>query len=152
MRHTRALVAFSLFLIAGCEEKGPGNINVIIESAGKHPVNGQYVSFLEVKGNDAGKLRLWFGSANKPIVSSTVMDLHEGWFVYGESQTRFWVFDGDATLKMLEYSGSPGDERQTNRVYAPDEIPKKILPRLGNRGNVLLSPRSEHPGHSCLHI
>ncbi len=103
---------------------------MIIESVGKHPVNGLYVSYLEVKENDAGKLRLWFGSANLPQASSVDMDLHKGWFVYGESQTRFWVSDGGDILKLLEYSGPPGDEKLTNRAHSKAEIPKKILLRI----------------------
>jgi hypothetical protein len=116
-----------LFSITSCGDKGSRNIDVIIESAGKYPINGQYVSYLEVKENEAGKLRLWFGSANLPQASSVDMDLDKGWFVYGESQTRFWVSDGYGALKLLEYSGPPGDEKLTNRAYSKAEIPKKIV-------------------------
>jgi hypothetical protein len=130
MRYAIALLACSLLLIPGCGEKGPRNIGVIIDSVGKHPVNGQYVSYLEVKRNDEGKLRLWFGSANYPSASSDDMDLLEGWFVYAESQARFWAFNGDETLKLWEYSGSPGNATLFQDPHSPDEIPREILPRL----------------------
>ena len=130
MRYAIALLACSLLLIPGCGEKGPRNIGVIIDSVGKHPVNGQYVSYLEVKEDDEWKLRLWFASANYPSAASDDMSLRAGWFVYAESQTRFWAFDGDETLRLFEYLGSPGHAVETQDPYSPDEIPREILHRL----------------------
>jgi hypothetical protein len=91
-------------------------------------VNGDCVKALEVKKEDTGELRLWVEFARS--ASSDDMDLVDGWFVYPETETRIWVFNGDQGLKLFQYSGSPGNEIETQDPHSVSEIPQEILPRL----------------------
>ncbi len=57
---------------------------------------------------------------------------HQGWFVYAETDSQIWAYDGNRTLFLDTESGTPPNLRGVNycNSHFPCAVPPEVLSRL----------------------
>ena len=121
------LLVLLMLLGLGCGQKKANNIGTIINSLGKHPVNGPYFEYIEIRKDDSGRLRKWVGTGNGVNLSEN-RELANGWFFFVESETRVWTYYGGGQLQLTVYSESAPPQGWA--PFAFSEIPPSVVSHL----------------------